>query len=431
MRITLVTSGTRGDVQPMVVLGVELTRRGHEVSLGVPPNLVGTGLRCGLRSGSFGPDTQAFMESPAGRRWLAAGDVQTFMNEMMAISTSVIDETMRELREIAEDADLIVGGILAEDLALPMAESLGVPYASLHSAPYRPTSAFPQFMVTTRQLPGPLNRATGALFDRVWWKGVRDEVATFRKQLGLPADSTPTARKLVRGRHLELQAYSPTLLPQMAGYGPLRPLVGLPVPGVELRGELGDAPVDGRLAEWLGAGEVPVYVGMGSMPIEDPAATLAMITTVTRGLGLRVVVNAGLSRLSGSESDDALVVAGVDHEALFPRCRAAVHHGGIGTTTASLSAGLPTMICSVFADQPFWGGRLEKLGVGTHVPFAHLDETALEEGLRALSRPKTVSAAAALGERLRAEPAAAEVAADRLEALLDPARPDGRSATCK
>lgn len=401
------------------------------MSLGVPPNLVGTGLRCGLRSTSFGPDTQAFMESAQGQRWLAAGDVGTFMDEMMAVSASVFPETMRELQEMAEGVELIVGGVLAEDLALPMAEKLGVPYASLHSAPYRRTSAFPQFLVTTRQLPGPLNRATGALFDRVWWKGVAGEVAMFRQELGLPADPTPTARKLADGGHLELQAYSPSLVPGLSDYGPRRPLIGVPVPSPELRRELGDAPVDGRLEEWVAAGEAPVYVGMGSMPIANPAATLDMVTTATRRLGLRAVVSAGWSQLASSESDEVLVVGTVDHERLLPRCCAAFHHGGIGTTTASLSAGLPTLVCSVFADQPFWGTRLKMLGVGAHVPFTQLDTAALERGLGTLLQPDTIARAAGLGKRLRAEPSAAKAAADRIEALVGSMRPDRGSGAAR
>lgn len=127
MKITLVTSGTRGDVQPMAVLGVELTRRGHDVTLGVPPNLVETGLRCGLRTHAFGPDTLAFMESPEGQRWLAAGDVTTFMNELMAVSRSVIDRTMRETRELTDGADLVVGDCSPRTSACPPPRRSGCP----------------------------------------------------------------------------------------------------------------------------------------------------------------------------------------------------------------------------------------------------------------------------------------------------------------
>ena len=213
MRITLVTSGTRGDAQPLTVLAVELTRRGHQVTLGLPPNLVELGLRCGIRTAPFGPDTLAFMESPEGLRWLASGDLKVFMRELGQVAKAHISQTMREMRDLADGADLIVAGLLAEDLALPSAEALGVPYASFHSAPYRRTRDFPQPMVSTRSLPGPLNRATGALFDRVWWKEVQDNVAAYRSQLALPSDPTPTATRLDRAGTLEIQGYSASLVP--------------------------------------------------------------------------------------------------------------------------------------------------------------------------------------------------------------------------
>lgn len=427
MRITLVTSGTRGDAQPLAVLAVELTRRGHDVTLGLPPNLVDLGLRCGIRTAPFGPDTLAFMESPEGVRWLASGDLSAFMRELGQVSKAHIVQTMREMRDLADGADLVVGGLLAEDLALPSAEALGVPYASFHSAPYRRTRDFPQLMVTTRSLPRPLNRATGALFDRVWWKEVRDNVAAYRTQLGLAADPTPTATRLDRSGTLEIQGYSASLVPAPTDYGTHRPLVGLPAPDADLRRELGDAVLDGKLDGWLAAGSAPVYVGMGSMPIQSPEQTLATVTDVVRRLGVRAVVSAGWSRLvppsgeSESGAEDVFVVGAVDHDALLPRCRGAVHHGGAGTTHASLSAGLPTMICSVFADQPFWGARVERLGVGVHEPFAKLDAPRLREGLERLLAPATVERAAQLGAQLRAEQPAAAVAADLLERLGDPA----------
>ena len=79
------------------------------------------------------------------------------------------------------------------------------------------------------------------------------------------------------------------------------------------------------------------------------------------------------------------VVGGVDHSAVLPLCVAAVHHGGAGTLAASLGAGIPTFVCSVFADQPFWGARLVDAGVGAHLPFNDLDRARLEKALRLFS----------------------------------------------
>jgi sterol 3beta-glucosyltransferase len=117
------------------------------------------------------------------------------------------------------------------------------------------------------------------------------------------------------------------------------------------------------------------------------------------------------------------IVAGpLDHADLLPRCRAAVHHGGAGTTHVGLMAGIPAVICSVFADQPFWGARVERLGVGTHLPFVRLDAASLEAALRTALRSDVATTAHRLGVRIAAEAPAAAVAADRIEQAADRSR---------
>ncbi|MBC7541147.1 MAG: glycosyltransferase, partial [Candidatus Sericytochromatia bacterium] len=97
------------------------------------------------------------------------------------------------------------------------------------------------------------------------------------------------------------------------------------------------------------------------------------------------------------------VINGVNHDWLFPKCTAIVHHGGAGTTAASLRAGAPTLICAVFADQPFWGKRVVSLGVGTWMPYAKLNHDTLLAGLRHLEDRNLKKRAAALGIAMRQE----------------------------
>jgi UDP:flavonoid glycosyltransferase YjiC (YdhE family) len=92
----------------------------------------------------------------------------------------------------------------------------------------------------------------------------------------------------------------------------------------------------------------------------------------------------------------------VDHESLLPRCSAAVHAGGSGTTAASTAAGTPTLICSVWWDQPFWG-RCRALGIGDTVPFTKLDTRRLVEGLRTVLRPEVAARAKAVARRMADE----------------------------
>ena len=247
-----------------------------------------------------------------------------------------------------------------------------------------------------------------------------------RALVGLPPDRRRTVRKLAAAGVTELQVYSPALVPGLErDYGPHRPLVGLPRPRRRpARPALGEPGVDVGLDAWLSAGEPPVYFGFGSMPITDPHAAGAMIGRVARRLGVRALVSAGWGRLAVDDAEGSHVrgVDALDHDALLPRCRAAVHHGGAGTTAAAVAAGVPSVVCSVFADQPFWGTRLERLGAGAHLRFAALDEESLTAALRAVLVPAVAARAAELGRLLRSEPPAAARAADLVEAAAG-ARP--------
>jgi sterol 3beta-glucosyltransferase len=137
-------------------------------------------------------------------------------------------------------------------------------------------------------------------------------------------------------------------------------------------------------------------------PLEDPSALIRETARIVTARGLRAVVNLK-SATPGAwpeAPEHVFVVGAIDHDWLMPRCLAAVHHGGVGTVGASLRAGLPTMICSVWADQPFWGKLLQRRGLGFHVPFPKLNAATLDEGLAAITRPEARQSARELGARL-------------------------------
>lgn len=421
MRVVMLASGTRGDAQPMVVLGAELRRRGHEVVLGLPPNLVDFGQRAGLDSRPVGPDTQAFLESPEGQGWLAAGNVMKFMGALATVSHDSIEATDAQVIDVSAGADVIVANVLMEDHAACVAEATGIPVVFLHSAPIRATAAYGHPMITTRRLPGPLNRASGALFDRVWWRGLKGDVNGFRSKLGLAPVRTSTARRNAAAGGLELQVYSSSLVPELDDHGPHRPRTGFLTVGPDERARLGEDAVDPDLDRWLGDGEAPVFFGFGSMPVLDTQAMLALIRRVSAELGVRALVGAGWSTLSDDDDDDRIRVVGtVNHDLVLPRCRAAVHHGGAGTVAASIGAGIPTMVCSVFADQPFWGSRIEALGAGTHIRYTALDEASLTAGVRRCLEPGVERAAQDLSRGLQADGDTAARAADLVEGRLAP-----------
>jgi sterol 3beta-glucosyltransferase len=90
---------------------------------------------------------------------------------------------------------------------------------------------------------------------------------------------------------------------------------------------------------------------------------------------------------------------------LFPKMAAVVHHGGAGSTAEGLRAGKPTVICPFFGDQPYWGRRVQELGVGPRpIPQRRLTVSSLAGAMRvAVTDRGMIGRAAALGEKMTAE----------------------------
>lgn len=405
MRIALLTHGTRGDVQPYVALAAGLQDAGFEVRLAAPPNLETFVQRCGIPSTRLSGDSQAILESDQGKRWLSAGNVRAFLKELGGILHDLRDDLDLEFQRACEGADAIVAHPLAEDRGLIMAEALRVPFMLGYLFPFCRTGAFANPFVTTSLLPLPmLNRATYALFDHIWWRSQRPMMNPLRAQLGLPPEPRSTKRRIYERRAPFLHAFSEHILPRPTDWGDEHTITGFWQLPETYRDKLGETAVPAQLSAWLNAGPAPIFIGFGSMPVEDPAAMLSMTIELSRRLQTRIVVGAGWSTLAAESLPDGVrLIRSVNHDWLFPRCRAVVHHGGAGTTAAGLKAGTPTVICSVFADQPFWGRRVTVLGVGAHLPFKQLTLSGLERALRSALRPETAQRAVALGKRLQAE----------------------------
>lgn len=79
-----------------------------------------------------------------------------------------------------------------------------------------------------------------------------------------------------------------------------------------------------------------------------------------------------------------------------------MHHGGAGTTGASLRAGLPTIVKPFFGDQFFWAARVQKLGVGIRLPSLAANDIA--KAFSAATRTRIMQEKAEdVGKRIRSE----------------------------
>jgi sterol 3beta-glucosyltransferase len=146
------------------------------------------------------------------------------------------------------------------------------------------------------------------------------------------------------------------------------------------------------------------------MVAANASMVIKTIVDTVQQCGVRAVICSGWSAVDakkegmGGDSGAIFYCSRVPHSWLFPRCAGVVHHGGVGTTAAGLRAGVPTAICSMFADQPFWGMHVHSIGVGAPLlEFKDLTTERLTKSIRFIQNPQVVAKAKALGLRMREE----------------------------
>ena len=180
--------------------------------------------------------------------------------------------------------------------------------------------------------------------------------------------------------------WSPGLIPKPLDWGPEIDIVGYVF--LDLASNYHPPK---ELTEFLEAGEPPVYIGFGSIVVDDPDKFTAKIFEAVKLAGVRALVSKGWGGLGdeGHTPDNIYMLENTPHDWLFPRVSAVVHHGGAGSTAAGLKCGKPTLIVPFFADQPFWGAMVAKAGAGAEpLPYKYLTAEKLAEGIKFLLTPE-------------------------------------------
>ena len=423
MRITLYAHGLRGDVAPMVALGWQLAARDHDVTVAVPVEFREFTERAGLRTALLPFNLMAWLSTAEGQRLLHRGGVR-LLRRMSGEYSRHADAFDEAYEAAAQGAEALVGTILTYDRALVLSDVLRIPVATVYQVPIGLSYEYPSLVLTGRSSPPLLCRGSHELAERIWWHGTAKTTNAFRRKLGLTSCSKSTFRRLQHPGALGLHTVSPSLFPRPTDWGEHLQITGAWEMPPALRSSLGEGlPAD--LQAWLDAGDPPIFFGFGSMPVLAPQSLLKDVIGVTTALGRRAIVSENCVSPQAAEvlPEHLRVVGALDHDRLFPQCAAVVHHGGLGSTTASVRAGRPTMVCSVFGDQPWWGEQMRRLGVGTHVPFRKLDRETLESGLRTLLDPAVEARAGALGAAIQTEGDGLPDAAQLLEDWLVTAEP--------
>lgn len=401
--ITILTIGSRGDVQPYVALGRGLQAEGYHVTLATHQVFETFVTERGLNFAKIAGDPRELLTMLASEK-VGAG-LFVFQKQFARWLGGFMEEAMKDFEAIAKQSDLVIFASLGAAI-IHVLEGLDVPAVSCNLMPIDiPTTAYPNALFPTFGIAaGGVNHLTYRLYRFGNGYFMRGRLNEWRREMGVPTLPLTTAYPYdkLRGQPiLSLHGYSPSFLPRPDDYPPHAHVTGYWFLDAQSTWEPSPA-----LTAFINGDEPPVYVGFGSLIDTDAEHLINIALKAVRQAGKRLLLLSGWADLNVTTlSEDVFVIKAAPHDWLFPQMAAVVHHGGAGTTSAGLRAGVPTVVVPFFADQPFWGRMIYEHGLGAApVPARTITEDSLAEAIRvATETPAIREQAAAMGQVIRGE----------------------------
>jgi UDP:flavonoid glycosyltransferase YjiC (YdhE family) len=387
MKIILATSGSRGDVQPMIAICLALTASGHDAILLGPPEKASWAAKLGCPYQGFGTDVSAFIDGFQNAVNLRAGLA------FVSFVRKELDVQFRLLPDIIRNADLVLGSSLMFGLA-SVAETQKIKYRYIAFTPQLFPSRFHPFpTLQTHTLPFFINKMSWKMAEILDQFNITFLINRYRKKHRL--DPVSNALDHILGKNTIVAADRE--IAKMPG-DVKQTWVQTGYPHLETAAE--QVPALDRFFE---SGTRPVYAGFGSMPLKDQKRIVPILIKAAENLGRRII----LPQLHGlsteyTTGDNVFFIGDYSHLLLFPKLDAVIHHGGAGTTATAGVSGVPQVIVPHILDQYYHGRRifLSRLGPKP-IPRAVLTESRLTAALeQCLFDPVIRQAAKKTGEAI-------------------------------
>ncbi|KAF1816516.1 UDP-Glycosyltransferase/glycogen phosphorylase [Eremomyces bilateralis CBS 781.70] len=415
LNVVIQVVGSRGDVQPFVALGKVLKEQwNHRVRIATHAVFKKFVEENGLEFFSIGGDPaklMAFMVKHPG-----------LLPNIDALFSAEVRERRRDTYEMLEgcwkscfvaDDDLCTSNrpfvadcIIANPPSfghIHCAEKLNIPLHIMFTMPWSSTTAFPHPLANIQSTNstelGIVNLLSYPLVETLVWQGLGDVINKFRRKLLNLSPIHLAFGPRILGA-LRVPHTSPSLIPKPNDWKS-----HLQVAGFYFLPQASSFTPNRELELFLAAGPRPVYIGFGSIVVDDPDALTKLIFRAAIMSGQRALVNKGWGGI-GADSlpDGVMLIDNVPHDWLFPRVSCVVHHGGAGTTAAGIACGTPTVIVPFFGDQPFWGNRIAKAGAGPKpIPKSQLTAENLSEAILFALQPSVQERARELKESIDRE----------------------------
>ncbi|KAF4949920.1 hypothetical protein FSARC_13341 [Fusarium sarcochroum] len=414
LNIVIQVVGSRGDVQPFIALGTELQRHGHRVRIATHGQFDGFVRKAGLEFFSIGGDPaelMAYMVKNPGlipsMKTLRGGEIQR-KRKMVA---EMLHNCWRSCIEPDEftSQPFVADAIIANPPSfahIHCAQALGVPLHLMFTMPWTSTREFCHPLANLKANGSDMsasaaNYVSYSLVEWMTWQGLGDVINTWRNTIDLEPIPFSEGPCLTETLGVPVTyCWSPALVPKPTDWPE-----NIDVCGFFFR-DMPSYNPEAELEKFLSSGPAPVYIGFGSIVIDDPEKLTATIMDAVHATGTRAIVSRGWSKLGGdSKGDDSVFFLGdCPHEWLFQHVTAVVHHGGAGTTACGLSNAKPTTIVPFFGDQPFWGNMVNAGGAGpAPIPFKTLNSENLAEAIRFCLTPEASAAACEIAHKMSSE----------------------------
>jgi sterol 3beta-glucosyltransferase len=405
MHIAIITIGSRGDVQPFIALGLGLIKAGHTVRLVTHQDFEVFVKSYGLEFWPIRGNSQQLMGSQERRELSEKGNFVTTVRHMLKTAERAIREWMEDALAACQGMDLLIAGSVGLTVGSSVAENYHLPLLQAHVFPTAPTRAFPSVLLpqTLPNLGGAFNLISSQLILQLTWLGARPMLNRARKNiLDLPPASFIGTSHLNPSKSFPvLYGFSPSVIPKPADWR-----AEDHVTGYWFLDPLADWTPPPDLLNFLQDGSPPVYIGFGSMGNRDPAETTDLVLQALAKTHQRAILLSGWGGLQKTDLPAPVFMAdSIPHAWLFARVAAVAHHGGAGTTAASLRAGVPSIVIPFTTEQAFWGQRVHNLGVGpAPIPRSKLTVDQLSQAIHeAVTNTAMRQHAAELGAKIHSE----------------------------
>ena len=418
MLITLLASGTRGDTQPFIALGLALQKKGCTVRLAASETFEDLVISQGIEFYPLLGDVSKIAEDENLRKAMSANNplkvimgFNTMKNRAYSLQQGFYDACQGS-DAIIYHPGAAIGYFIAQTLNIP--SILATPF------PMIPTKAYPALIFyDSVRLGKAFNLLTHVLFQQILWQMSKASIKRFWKDkfAGIPHNFSNPFSQLQSENRLTLVACSNYVFPKPQDWSKEVHNTGYWFLDEDYRSP------PKELQEFLQAGTPPVYVGFGSLG--DPTKAVQMTELVIEAIersGQRGILAKGWNGMTEMTQipKTIFMVESIPHAWLFPQMSVVVHHGGAGTTAAGLRAGVPSVLIPHSNDQFAWGKKVEELGVGAkYIPKTKLTAENLSAAISFALREEVKAKAIALGRKIQQENGA-EVAAKLIINSLKP-----------